>query len=43
MFECRVMTDDFFHNLLDLTIDLRHPLAVVANLMPWHVIEASLA
>jgi hypothetical protein len=37
------MTDDFFRNSLDLMIDLRHPLAVLANSMPWQEIEASLA
>jgi IS5 family transposase len=29
------MTDDFFRNRLDQMIDLRHPLAVLANRMPW--------
>jgi IS5 family transposase len=28
------MTDDFFRNRLDQMIDLRHPLAVLANRMP---------
>ena len=37
------MTDDFFRNRLDQMIDLRHPLAVIANRMPWQEIEASLA
>ena len=37
------MTEDFFRNLLDQLIDLRHPLAVLANRMPWQEIEASLA
>ena len=37
------MTDDFFRNRLDQMIDLRHPLAVLANRMPWQEIEASLA
>jgi IS5 family transposase len=36
-------TDDFFRNRLDQLIDLRHPLAVLANRMPWQEIEASLA
>jgi hypothetical protein len=36
------MTDDFFCNRLDQMIDLRHPLAVLANRMPWQEIEASL-
>ena len=36
------MTDDFFRNRLDQMIDLRHPLAVLANRMPWQEIEASL-
>jgi transposase InsO family protein len=38
-----LMTDDFFRNRLDQLIDLRHPLAVLANRMPWQEIEASLA
>ena len=29
------MTADFFRNRLDQMIDLRHPLAVLANRMPW--------
>ena len=37
------MTDDFFRNRLDQMIDLRHPLAVLANRMPWQEIEASLS
>ena len=37
------MVDDFFRNRLDQMIDLRHPLAVLANRMPWQEIEASLA
>jgi IS5 family transposase len=37
------MTDDFFRNRLDQMIDLRHPLAVLANRMPWQEIGASLA
>jgi IS5 family transposase len=37
------MTDDFFRNRLNQMIDLRHPLAVLANRMPWQEIEASLA
>ena len=36
------MTEDFFRNRLDQPIDLRHPLAVLANRMPWQEIEASL-
>ena len=36
-------TTDFFRNRLDQMIDLRHPLAVLANRMPWQEIEASLA
>jgi len=28
-------TDDFFHSRLDQMIDLRHPLAVLAQRMPW--------
>jgi IS5 family transposase len=37
------MTDDFFYDRLDQMIDLRHPLAVLANRMSWQEIEASLA
>ena len=37
------MTEDFFRNRLDQLIDLRRPLAVLANRMPWQEIEASLA
>ncbi len=36
------MNDDFFRNRLDQMIDLRHPLAVLDNRMPWQEIEASL-
>ena len=36
-------TDDFFRARLDQTIDLRHPLAVLAHRMPWAQIEAALA
>jgi IS5 family transposase len=36
-------SDDFFHSRIDQMIDLRHPLAVLASLMPWQEIEASLA
>jgi len=36
------MTDGFFRNRLDPMIDLHHPLAVLANRMPWQEIEASL-
>jgi IS5 family transposase len=43
VFESSAMTDDFFSNSLDQTIDLRHPLAVLSNRMPWQKIEASLA
>jgi len=35
--------DDFFHARLDQMIDLRHPLAVLANRLPWPQIEAALA
>ena len=30
-------SDDFFRNRLDQMIDLRHPLAVLANRMPWAI------
>jgi IS5 family transposase len=36
-------TDDFFRARLDQMIDLRHPLAVLANRMPWVQIEAALS
>ena len=36
-------TNDFFRSRLDHMIDLGHPLAVLANRMPWQEIEASLA
>ncbi|WP_158270573.1 hypothetical protein [Limnohabitans sp. Jir72] len=35
------MTDDFLPNRLDQMIDLHHPLAVLANRLPWQEIEAS--
>jgi len=37
------MTDDFFRARLDQMIDLRHPLAALAQRMPWAQIEAALA
>jgi IS5 family transposase len=37
------MTDDFFRSRLDQMIDLKHPLAVLGNRMPWAQIEAALA
>ena len=37
------MTDDFFRNRLDQMFDLRNPLAVLAQRMPWQEIEASLS
>jgi transposase, IS5 family len=36
-------TPDFFRSRLDAMVDLRHPLAVLATLMPWASIEATLA
>jgi IS5 family transposase len=36
-------TADFFRVRLDQMIDLRHPLAVRANRIPWQKIEASIA
>jgi IS5 family transposase len=36
-------TDDFFRARLDVMVDLRHPLAVLASRMPWSEIEAALA
>ena len=35
-------TPDFFRSRLDAMIDLRHPLAVLANRIPWASIEATL-
>lgn len=35
--------NDFFHARLDQMIDLHHPLAVLANRLPWRDIEAVLA
>jgi IS5 family transposase len=37
------MTDDFFRSRLDQMIDLKHPLAVLGNRMPWVQIETVLA
>ena len=37
------MTDNFFRLRLDQMIDLRHPLAVLTNRMPWQETEAFLA
>ena len=36
-------TPDFFRNRIDLMIDLKHPLAVLAKRLPWAQIEAALA
>lgn len=36
-------TEDFFRCRIDHMIDLRHPLAVLAQRMPWQQIEASVA
>ncbi len=36
-------TDDFFRARLYAMIDLRHPLAVLAQRMPWVEIERALA
>ena len=36
-------TADFFRVRLDQMIDLRHPLAVLANRIPWQQIEVSIA
>lgn len=38
-----MITDDFFRARLDQMIDLRHPLTVLANRLPWSQIEAALA
>jgi transposase, IS5 family len=35
--------DDFFRSRLEQMIDLLHPLAVLAQRMPWAQIEAALA
>jgi IS5 family transposase len=37
------MTADFFRARLELMIDLRHPLAALAQRLPWDQIEAALA
>lgn len=37
------MTEDFFRARLDQMIDLKHPLAVLAQRMPWAQIETALA
>jgi len=37
------MTGDSFRKRFDQIIDLRHPLAVLANRMPWQEIASSLA
>ena len=37
------MTDDFFRARLEQMIDLKHPLAVLANRLPWTQLEAALA
>ena len=36
-------TDDFFRARIDQMIDLRHPLAVLAQRLPWAKLEAALA
>ena len=36
-------TDDFFRAQLDLMIDMRHPLAMLATRMPWAAIESAFA
>ena len=36
-------TDDFFRARLDQMIDLRHPLAVLAQKLPWAQLEAALS
>ena len=36
-------TPDFFRSRLDQMIDLRHPLAVLSNRLPWASIEAAIA
>lgn len=35
-------TEDFFRSRLDHMIDLRHPLAVLSQKMPWEMLEESL-
>jgi IS5 family transposase len=37
------MTDDFFRARLERMIDLKHPLAVLGNRLPWTQLEAALA
>ena len=36
------MTEDFFRARLEQMIDLKHPLAVLANRMRWDQIETAL-
>jgi len=36
-------TDDFSCSRQDQTIDLKHPLAVLATRLPWAAIEAAMA
>jgi IS5 family transposase len=36
-------TPDFFRSRLDAMIDLQHPLAVLAQRLPWDRIEQALA
>ena len=36
-------TDDFFRARLDATIELKHPLAVLATRLPWAAIKAAVA
>ena len=35
-------TDDFFRARIDQMIDLRHPLAVLAQRLPWVELQAAL-
>lgn len=37
------MTDDFFRSRLDAMIDLNHPLAILANRLPWQKMELAVA
>lgn len=37
------MTDDFFRARIDQMIDLGHPLAVLAERLPWAELQAALA
>ena len=37
------MTDDFFRSRLNAMIDLNHPMAILANRLPWQKMEQAVA